>query len=62
MQISVIQKIHLKVFGYYKIGRQYYVNCPTHGNTLAYSHGYENLSCLKCMEELNKDSKYTLIH
>lgn len=47
------QKIHLKLRGWYEEGEKTFMECPIHGVTEAYVHGWkEKVDCGKCLQEL----------
>ena len=50
--MNLWQRIHLKIWGWYRDGDKTYTRCPTHGVTEAYVHGhYEKIGCVKCLQE-----------
>lgn len=53
--MNIFHKIHLKIFGFCKVGETYYINCYTHGLQKAISHGYDNITCILCMKEMLLD-------
>lgn len=55
--MNLSQKIHLKLFGYYEDGDKTYMECPVHGLTEAYVHGWKDkVDCIKCLEEKRKQN------
>jgi hypothetical protein len=50
--MNLLQKIHLKIWGYYEDDGKTYMKCLDHGVTEAYIHGWgDNVGCVKCLRD-----------
>ena len=49
-EMSLWQRIHLKLFGWYEAGEKTYLRCPKHGLAEGYVHGAKKkVDCLACL-------------
>lgn len=56
--MKVIERIHLAFFGWVTIDGVDYIDCPIHGLSRAYVHGFKELvECLKCYSELRREKE-----
>jgi hypothetical protein len=55
--MNPLEWLSLKVFGYYESKGKYFINCEVHGVQPAREHGYDTISCEKCLDELRRDSQ-----
>lgn len=49
---TIWESAHLKLFGWFKRGEDFFIYCEKHGMVKGYIHGFESvISCPKCVKE-----------
>lgn len=54
--MKILNDIKLLLFGFYKQNGVYMILCPHHGITKTIEQGYDELFCIKCLEDNLKAS------